>query len=82
MNIRTCLGLGLLLPAFPALAVDQRAAMEWTGLYAGAKAGYGSGDVKSGAGEYDPAFPFPPTSMFLCSPSNRRGIGAAVWRYE
>lgn len=63
MNIRACLGLGLLLASFPALATDQRAAMEWTGLYAGVKAGYGAGKVKSGEGKYDPAFPFPPTSM-------------------
>lgn len=74
MNIRTCLGLGLLLSAFPALAVDQRAAMKWTGLYAGVKAGYGSGGVKSGAGEYDPAFPFPPTSMDI----DGRGLGVVA----
>lgn len=62
MTIRACLGLGLMLASFSALAVDQRA-MEWTGFYAGVKAGYGAGDVKSETGHYDPAFPFPPSSM-------------------
>ncbi|GAB4510560.1 MAG: porin family protein [Sulfuricaulis sp.] len=63
MDIRSCLGFWVLLASFPALAVDQHADREWTGLYAGVKAGYGFGDVKSGTGDYDPAFPFPPSSM-------------------
>ncbi len=74
MNIRVCVGLWLLLASFPALAIDQRADREWTGLYAGVKAGYGAGNVKSGQGKYDPAFPFPPSSMDIDGP----GWGAVV----
>ncbi len=63
MDMRIYLGLCLLLTSFPTLATDSYTDRQWTGLYAGVKTSYASGHVKSETGNYDPAFPFSPTSM-------------------
>lgn len=72
LPIRELIALSMLLASLPALAAETRNGADWSGLYAGVKLAGGWGEAHLGTGRYDPAFPFPPTSM------NLHGGGAGV----
>src|SRR3569832_877072 len=70
--MREFIALSLLLSSIPTLAAQPPDGSGWSGLYAGVKLAVGWGGAHLGTGRYDPAFPFPPTSV------NLHGAGAGV----
>lgn len=79
--MREFIALSLVLFSIPALAAETRDGTDWSGLYAGVKLAEGWGEAHLGTGRYDPAFPFPPTSVNL----HGAGIGLSLgydWQRE